>query len=242
MDGAMVGLSAGADLLGGYMAYKGQSAANETNYQIALENRRFQKSMSDTAYSRAARDLKRAGLNRILALGGPLSTPSGSTATMVNPSQQTPAVMSAAAGRLRMAEEVKLLREQQANVQSSTNLNNANAVKAAADAAQAEVMKEFFEVLRPHVKDLGQWLGEKINSAKEPGVMDSWNRGIEVIMEKLDEAWSNTKSSAKQQADEILNLKPLQLVPDSKKKQLREQLEGLDYYEKQRLFREYFDR
>jgi len=41
--------------------------------------------MSSTAYQRAAVDLDKAGLNRILALGSPASSPGGSTAVMQNP-------------------------------------------------------------------------------------------------------------------------------------------------------------
>lgn len=41
--------------------------------------------MSSTAYQRAAVDLNKAGLNRILALGSPASSPGGSTAVMQNP-------------------------------------------------------------------------------------------------------------------------------------------------------------
>lgn len=42
----------------------------------------WQERMANTAYQRAARDLEKAGLNRILAVGSPAATPGGATATM----------------------------------------------------------------------------------------------------------------------------------------------------------------
>lgn len=48
----------------------------------AREQMDFQRQMSNTQYTRAARDLERAGLNRILALGSPASAPPGASASM----------------------------------------------------------------------------------------------------------------------------------------------------------------
>jgi len=77
-------IGAGADVLGGLFGMSGQSSANRANERIAKENREFQERMSSTAYQRAAKDLDAAGLNRILALGSPASTPGGATAVMQN--------------------------------------------------------------------------------------------------------------------------------------------------------------
>lgn len=78
-----VGSIAGS-LIGGLFGRSGQDSANRQNLAIAREQMAFQREMSSTAYQRSAADLKKAGLNRILALGKPASTPSGAQATMQN--------------------------------------------------------------------------------------------------------------------------------------------------------------
>ena len=81
--GSLIGGLAGP-IIGGLFGRSGQDSANRTNLQIARENRAWQEMMSNTANQRAARDLEKAGLNRILALGRPASTPAGNIATMQN--------------------------------------------------------------------------------------------------------------------------------------------------------------
>lgn len=144
-------IAMGAASIGGdIMSFFGQQQTNAANAKQAQLNRDFQERMSDTAYQRTVADMKKAGINPMLAtqMGG-ASTPLGNTATMQNPAQG----MSGSAGRAAdafndMANSVTQRKAQLAQaaltdaqaeqvrtttlanlakIQSETGLNNANA-------------------------------------------------------------------------------------------------------------------
>lgn len=87
MDPMMIGGAMGlGSAFQGYMNMKSQEKTNEANLAIAREQMAFQERMANSAHQREMEDMRKAGLNPILSKGGSgASTPSGASATMVNP-------------------------------------------------------------------------------------------------------------------------------------------------------------
>ena len=115
-------------LIGGLFGRSGQQSANQANLRIAREQMAFQRDMSNTAYQRAARDLEAAGLNRILALGNPASSPVGARAQMMNVNESLQkGIDQATANALqvrRLTSEIKVMESQARQADSQAELND----------------------------------------------------------------------------------------------------------------------
>ncbi len=78
-------MAAAAAVIGGALIEGfGQGQTNASNRREAERNRNFQREMSSTAVYRRMQDLKRSGINPILAGKFDASTPAGNMATMGN--------------------------------------------------------------------------------------------------------------------------------------------------------------
>lgn len=98
--------------MSGLAAAGGSIFSSALSYRNAQTNRRFQANMSNTAYSRAMADMRRAGLNPILAgkMGG-MSTPMGAQANIGNPGLAYAQGAGLAASARQAEQQAKLIAE-----------------------------------------------------------------------------------------------------------------------------------
>lgn len=99
---------------------------NDFNASEARKNRKFQEYMSNTAYQRAVEDMKKAGINPIMAFSnGGASTPSGSTAVSTYNSMSAPSPVSGIdVGNLSVSQVANLIADANLSLEQEKFLVN----------------------------------------------------------------------------------------------------------------------
>ena len=126
----------------GLLGFFGQRSANKAQIRLAREQMAFQERMSSTALQRAAADAEKAGLNRVLALGGPASTPSGAQPIVKNTLE---AASNSARNVAAQAATIDNLREQNKNIGAQTALTEEQLKQQKINTRRMEIMEPFYD-------------------------------------------------------------------------------------------------
>lgn len=131
-------ITGGANLLGS----AGTAVASAKQAKAQMD---FQERMSNTAYQRAAKDLEAAGLNRILALGSPASTPGGAMGQVPDFGQALASGMNAASTMAGTASQAAVQEQQSLKLIQET-------IGVSAENAEKIVRSELWQAIFPAVQ------------------------------------------------------------------------------------------
>ena len=121
------------DFFSGLLGYKGQKDTNVASAQQAQKQMDFQREMSNTAVQRRMADLKKAGINPILAGSKEASSPAGQQAPVGNKMQAAIASASAAQALKNAKAQEELTYVQEAKTIRESEIASAGAERARLD-------------------------------------------------------------------------------------------------------------
>lgn len=153
----------------------GSSLLNQFSGERQMD---FQRDMSNTAYSRSVRDMRNAGLNPVLALGNPASTPPGASASF-------PDLGATFINSARAAQDISESRTREPLHRANAEASLASA-KAAEEEAKlkAEIARRTREMLPYEMTESGVRIRSGIEGA-EGQELDNILKGLSVDQQRV---------------------------------------------------------
>lgn len=155
--------------------------ANANARRMQRTSLQFQDVLSRTGYQRAADDLEKAGLNRVLALGSPARASGGATAQTFKSDSGNAAIAAASAKAAiqQMEAKTQLDNEQAKLVREQTRLADANA-------SEAEVKKMIYDKIEPQLNVFMDWALNNLGVNASDVTEAKLNAAKEAVFEKVD--------------------------------------------------------
>jgi len=185
------------EIIGGLISKSGQSSANRANLNIAREQMKFQERMSNTAYQRSAADLKKAGLNRILALGSPASSPQGASATMQNTKADLGrGVQKGVSSAIAQASQLAQIKA----INAQTTKTKAETVNTIQQGQIKEPFADFMDLLSDGTKKAKSWLKDNFTEENLEKIADEGTATAKQLMNDVKQSTSATWEEIKRGA------------------------------------------
>lgn len=188
---AAAAIGAGANLIGSI----GSGLASAKAAQKQMD---FQERMSNTAYQRSAKDLELAGLNRILAIGSPATTPGGAMAQIPDFGASMSSGAQAGMGIVTGAQSVAQSKAQEAQIIAQTEGISAENKK---KIAQSKV----WEFLGPLIQKTAGQAQKLVDYLSDPATQ-----------QKFKQALAETAEQVKQELPKLLHQYFTEEIPVTK--------------------------
>lgn len=194
--GALIG--AGISLAGGLL--QNRSARSQASQQMAFQDR-----MSSTSYQRGMKDMKKAGLNPILAYKqGGATSPAGSMAPVINPAKDIGVQVASAASASAQAKTTNEMRDALVDTQISTakEASNKAAISAPRALANSWILEGMLKAEPAIREQLGGIVGgtSAQSQAKTGGITQRYLGDPSARVPPIPPPWAKTKNYTGYQA------------------------------------------